>query len=231
MGAFDDLIPGGGGLTLSEGKSGIGKNEAQTREAQFTSTPQLRTIGRDLAKAQEFNRRIPTGRFNAKINEMGQTFPQSWQPSNVADYQSFLGLRQGMAKPLISLTAPAGSTTSSKEMDTPKELELALTSIPGPEKERQANEYLINRAGRAVLDKIAFNAFTDRWRANHGSVYDKDKRGRTAQQAFAEYQTSPTYKKTVLTPYTSLLSGGGRAPKPKAAPKADNGIKFLGFED
>lgn len=227
MGAFDDLIPGGA-VTLSEGKKGIGTNEAKTREAQFASTPQLRTLGRDLAAAQGFNLRIPTGRFAARVSEVGQQFPTSWQPQNIADYQSFMGLRQALAKPVIALTAPAGTTTSSKEMDTPRELELALTSVPGPDKERGANEYLINRTGRAVLDKIAFNAFTDRWRAKYGSVYDKDKSGRTAQQAFADYQTSPAYKRTVLTPFTKLIGNGGRPPRARPKP---SGIKFLGYEE
>lgn len=210
-------------LTISDGQAGVGSQEAKTREAQFASTPQLRNLLRDLARAQTFNQRLPTGRWKARVNEMVQEFPPEWQnnPQAIADYQSFLGLRQGMAKPVISLTAPAGSTTSSKEMDTPKELELALTSVPGPDKERGANEFLINRTGAAALDKVAFNAFMDRWRADRGSVYAKDKQGRTAQSAWQEYQRAPQYKKTVTTPYTEILrSNMPRAKKqPKKLPK------------
>ena len=201
-------------VTMSDGQAGVGTNESKTREAQFTSTPQLRTLGRDLARAQYFNKRIPTGRFAATVNEGVQRFPPSWQSGNIADYQSFMGLRQSLAKPVIGLTAPAGTTTSSKEMDTPKELELALTSVPGPDKEKGANEYLINRTGKAVLDKIAFNSFSDRWRAKYGTVYGKDASGRTMAKAFSDYQTSPTYKKTVMTPFTKLIQG---------APKKGNG--------
>ena len=209
-------------LTISDGQAGVGSQEAKTREAQFASTPQLRNLLRDLARAQTFNQRLPTGRWKARVNEMGQEFPPEWQnnPRAIADYQSFLGLRQGMAKPVISLTAPAGSTTSSKEMDTPKELELALTSVPGPDKERGANEFLINRTGVAALDKVAFNSFMDRWRADCGTVYAKDQQGRTAQSAWQEYQSSPKYRDTVTTPYTELLKRNmPKVRKPRRLPK------------
>lgn len=215
MGAFDDLIPGGN-LTVSEGKSGVGTNEARTREAQFASTPQLRNTLRDLAMAQGYNTRIPTGRFAARVNQGVQEFPTSWQGGDaIPNYQAFLGLRQAMTKPIVALSSPAGTGPSSKEMDAVKEQELAQSMIPGPEKERGANEALINRAGRAALDKVAFNAFSDRWRSKYDSVYGKDPQGRTAQQAWLAYQRSPAYKKTVMTPYTKLLANGGRATKPQ----------------
>lgn len=222
MGAFDDLVPGGN-ITISEGRQGVGAQEAKTREAQFTSTPQLRQIARDLATANVFNQRIPTGRFAANVSGVQQQFPSNWQPKNIADYQSFMGLRQALTKPVISLTAPSGTNISSKEMDTPRELEMALMSVPGPDKERGANNYLINRAGKATLDKIAFNAFMDRWRANNGSAYGKAKNGQTATQAWASYQNSPQYKRTVLTPYTKLLSGAPR--------KAARSGKVIDFND
>jgi hypothetical protein len=205
-------------VNVSEGPNGgVGPREAATREGMYTSTPQLRSMGRDLATAQMFNQRIPTGRFAARVSEAAQQFPSSWQPDNIADYQSFMGLRQSLTKPVISLTAPSGQATSSKEMDTPKELELAQTMIPGPEKEKGANEYLINRTGRALLDRLAFNAFTQRWQSKYGSAYGKSKAGQTAAQAWAAYQQTPAYKKTVLTPYTQLLQGGGRPPAPQGA--------------
>lgn len=194
--------------------------EAKTRETQYTATPQLRQTLRDLATAQGFNMKIPTGRFAATVNNGVQQFPSSWQGSDVATYQSMLGLRQALTKPIASLSNPGGAGPSAREMDAVKEQELAQSMIPGPEKERAANEYLINRAGRAALDKIAFNSFSSRWRANHGgSVYAKDKSGRSAEQAFADYQRTPQYRATVLTPYTKLLANGGRA-KPAAKPIA-----------
>lgn len=206
-------------VTLSDGQAGVGSNEAKTREAQFASTPQLRGLLRDLGRAQMFNQRLPTGRWKARMSEIGQEFPTDWQsnPQAIADYQAFMGLRQGMAKPVIALTAPAGTTTSSKEMDTPKELELALTSVPGPDKERGANEFLINRTGVAALDKLAFNSFMDRWRANFGSVYGKDKSGRTAQQAWQQYQATPQYRQTVATPLTQLIEQN--RPRARSAPR------------
>lgn len=217
-------------VTLSDGQSGIGSNEAKTREAQFASTPQLRGLLRDLGRAQLFNQRIPTGRWKARVSEIGQEFPTDWQsnPQAIADYQSFLGLRQGMAKPVIALTAPAGTTTSSKEMDTPKELELALTSVPGPEKEKGANEFLINRTGVAALDKLAFNSFMDKWRANFGSVYQKDRAGRTASEAWQQYQASPQYRQTVTTPLTQLIERNRS--KVRAAPKRPTLPKGWGVE-
>jgi len=68
-----------------------------------------------------------------------------------------------------------------------------------------------------VLDHVAFNAFSDRWRANHGSVYGKAKNGQTMQQAWQAYQNSPVYKQTVQTPYTQLLRNGGFAKPPAKA--------------
>lgn len=217
MGAFDDLIPSGS-LVMSDGQSGVGSNEAKTREAQFGSTPQLRGLLRDLGRAQVYNQRIPTGRWSARMNEVGQEFPPGWKSENVADYQSFMGLRQGMAKPVIAVTAPAGATTSSKEMDTPKELELALMSVPGPDKERGANEFLINRTGTAALDKLAFNSFMDKWRGSFGSVYQKDRRGRTASEAWQEYQKTPDYRRTVMTPLTRQIERH-KAPRKPLLPK------------
>lgn len=206
-------------MALNGGGNGgkMSPYEAKTRENQFSQTPQIRQTLRDLATSQGFNTKIPTGRFAATVNNGVQQFPTSWQPSDVATYQSMLGLRQALTKPIASLSNPGGAGPSAREMDAVKEQELAQSMIPGPEKERGANEYLINRAGRAALDKIAFNSFSSRWRANHGgSVYATDKAGRSAEQAFADYQRSPAYKKTVLTPYTKLLANGGRAPKEQA---------------
>ena len=215
-------------LNVSEGPNGgVGPREAATREGMYTSTPQLRSMGRDLATAQYFNQRIPTGRFAARVSGVEQQFPSSWQPNNIADYQSFMGLRQSLTKPVISLTAPTGQATSSKEMDTPKELELAQTMIPGPEKEQGANEYLINRTGRALLDRLAFNAVTQRWQAKYGSAYGKSKSGQTAAQAWAAYQQSPAYKQTVLTPYTKLLANGGSATPPQRAMPASSDIDAI----
>ena len=74
MGAFDDLIPGGN-LAVSEGKPGIGTNEAKTREAQFQASPQLREVLRSLADAQSYNMRLPTGRFYAAKNDFWQYRP------------------------------------------------------------------------------------------------------------------------------------------------------------
>lgn len=226
MGAFDDLIPGGN-LTVSEGKPGVGTNEAKTREAQFTANQQTREVLRSLAAAQGYNMRLPTGRFNAAKNDFWQyspsrtqdkNTPEAWKPTQISDYQGFLGLQQELTKPLKSLINPPGTVTGGREMDAVAEQVMAQSMIPGPGKEFRANVDMINRSGRRALDRIAFNAFTSRWRSKHDSVYGKDAKGRTAEQAFADYQRSPEYKKTVLTPYTTLLKNGGRAPvaKPQA---------------
>jgi len=222
MGAFDDLIPGGHG-----GSSDMGHNEAQTREGQFMATPQLWQIGRDLATATALNKAIPGGRYNYHVQSAEQQLPtgmqsaapsvqpipQGWKNTDVANFQEFQGLQQSMLKPLIALTSPNNKGVSAQEMNTPQELIMQKLVTPGPEKERPANQFLINRNGKAVLDRIAFNAFSDRWRANHGTVYGKDKSGRTMQKAWADYMNTPAYKQTVLTPYTQLLANGGTPPR------------------
>lgn len=196
-------------LNISDGQQGVGSQEAKTREAQFIAGPQRRALARDLAQAAFLNNRIPTGRFAARVNAGVQEFPPGWQNGNISDYQTMLGLRQAMTRPIVTMTSVA---PSSKEMDAVKEQELAQSMIPGPEKEQGANINLINRAGRAVLDQEAFNAFASRWRANHQSVYDKAKNGQTMQQAWADYVKSPQYRRTVLTPFTKLIQ-----PRPKAS--------------
>ncbi len=221
-----------GDVTVSDGQKGIGSNESRTRESQFVTQPQLRAYARQLAEAQAFNQALPTGRWRMRVNSAQEELPSGWQNGDVANYQSMLGLQQALTKPIISLNNPPGTVTGSKEMDAVKEQEMAQSLIPGPGKERAANEYLINRAGNLILDKTAFNAFSNRWRTKFGSVYGKDARGRDANQAWADYQRSPAYKRTVMTPFTKLLANGGYAPRPKAAPapKPAGQVKFLGFE-
>ena len=231
MGAFDDLIPGGN-LVVSEGKPNIGTNEAKTREAQFQASPQLREVLRSLADAQSYNMRLPTGRFYAAKNDFWQYRPGdpgdktkqgAWNPNQISDYQGFLGLQQELTKPLKALINPPGASMSTREMDAVAEQVMAQSMIPGPNKEFRANVDLINRSGRRALNNLAFNAFMSRWRANHGgSVYSKAKNGDTAEQAWAKYQRSPAYQQTVMTPYTTLLANGGRAPK-ATKPKANDG--------
>jgi len=200
-------------LNVSEGPNGgVGPREAATRETMYGSDPALHSMGRDLGTAALLNNRIPTGRWAAKQSIISGGLPPGWVPQNVADYQKFSGLMTGLTKPIIALTSPANSTTSSKEFDNPVEVQRAQSQVPGPDKERGANDFFIDRTGRALLDRLAFNAFTQRWQAKYGSTYGKSKSGQTAAQAWAAYQQSPAYKQTVLTPYTQLLANGGHAP-------------------
>jgi hypothetical protein len=204
-------------IALNEGVRGasVGSREAATRETQTLQGPALRQLLIDLAQSQVFNRAIPTGRFAANVNMAAGQLPSGWQPGNVADFQSFGGLRQGMVRPILSLTSPGGQP-SSRELDTPKEQELALMSIPGPEKERAANEFLIDRVARSALDRVAFNAFHSRWRSLFGSSYAKDKRGRAASEAWSEYVQSPDYARTVTRQFTGKVNDAiaRRASKP-----------------
>lgn len=209
--------------TSSDGTPGVGHSESQTRESQFTSTPQLYKMARDLATAHLLNQRIPTGRWEAAQQMLQSKLPPGWKPSNIADFQKLGGVQQTLTKPIISLNSPAGTTISSKEFDTPAEQVMAKASIPGPDKERDANTFFINRTGRDVLDRNAFNAFSARWRANHNSVYAKAKNGQTMEQAWEAYTASPAYKQTVLTPYTQLLANGGSATPPRSPKKVAGG--------
>lgn len=199
---------GMGNLTFSDGQEGVGTNEAKTREAQFIAGPQRRALVRDLAKAAWLNNRIPSGRFNARVQGAQQEFPPSWQKTGaVQNFQTMLGLQQAMTKPIVTLTSVA---PSSKEFDAVREAEMAQTMIPGPTKERGTNIDFINRAGRAALDQEAYSRASDIWRARFKSVHNKSKTGMTFQQFWSDYMRSPAYKKTVLTPFTKLIQG---APK------------------
>lgn len=212
MGAFDDLIPGGN-LTVSEGSAGVGKNEATTREQQANSAVGNRSLLRDLARAYGLNQSLNPSRFQARVMMAKQEMPPSWTDSDVAQYQMFNGLQRAMAKPINQLNNPSGKPLSAQEFNTIPEQKNAMSYTPGPDISREANNYFIDRAGRQGLDATAFNAFNARWRSKYNTTYGKDKQGRTAQQAWADYQRTPAYKATVMTPYTKLLKNGGRAPK------------------
>lgn len=212
-------LEGSANITMSDGQPGVGKNEATTREQQANSAVGNRSLLRDLARAHGLNQSLNPSRFQARVMMAKQEMPSGWTDRDVAQYQILNGLQRAMAKPINQLNNPSGKPLSAQEFNTIPEQKNAMSYTPGPDISREANSYFIDRAGRQALDQIAFNQFSSRWRANHGSSYAKDARGRTAQQAWTDYQRTPAYKQTVLTPYTKLLANGGRA-KPAAKPIA-----------
>ncbi len=173
-----------GGTTGGDAKSGLTRNEMGTRESSQSEAQNLKQFLRMTMEAEAYNRRLPTGRFNAKVNEIGQSFPDSWKSNNIADYQSFMGLRQRMVKPSMGILT--GSTPRSGEMNTPAEVTMQMSAIPGPEKEFGANRYLGDTAGKAAQMRLARNSWQENWRNRYGSTHTPDKRGLTMDAAFDE---------------------------------------------
>lgn len=203
------------GLNVTEGAGNVGSQEAKTREGQQGQNAQLAQFLKNLGRSDAYNRALPTGRWKARVSGVEQEFPSDWQSNNVADYQSFLSLRQSMLKPAISLTTPPGATTSSKEMDTPKELEMAMTVVPGPDKEPAANRAIGDRLGLQAMEQIARNTWMQRWRAKFGTTHAKAPNGLTADEAFMRFMSSP--KSANVRKPISQIAAEGRARRAKAS--------------
>ena len=100
------MVLGGGqvslGVNRTEGNGKIGPKEATTQESQLADQQKLRIVLAMLAQQEQFNRKLPTGRFEAHVNEAGQQFPSSWRQGDaIPTYQSMMGLQQKMLKPAI----------------------------------------------------------------------------------------------------------------------------------
>lgn len=178
---------------LSKGGGGggkLGSAEAKTQEAQLSSNGSLVPFMDNLVRSEEMNRRIPTGRWNAKVSDVGQSFPSGWQTGDVSNYQTMMALRQAMLKPAISLNS-GGVSTSSKEFDTPRELEMAMSAIPGPDKERGANAAIGSRLYGQAMEQYSRNVASQRWRAKFGSLSAPSKTGRLFEDVFSSFLASP----------------------------------------
>jgi hypothetical protein len=206
------------GVNVTEGAGNVGSQEAKTREAQQGQIGQLKQFVQNLARAEVYNQALPTGRWKARVNSVQQEFPSSWQNRDVANYQTFMSLRQSLLKPSIALTTPPSATTSSKEMDTPKELEMAMSVVPGPEKESGANRAIADRLSLQAMEQIARNSFMQKWRATYGSTHAKSKTGETADEAFLRFMASPR-SANVRKPISQIVAEG-RARRAKLREKS-----------
>ena len=215
-------------VNTTEGKGRTGAQEARTMESAQAQSQTLRNVVGMLTRAEMFNRRLPTGRFEARMNGVNQEFPKSWQSGDVANFQGFQGLQQRMLKPSMSLGG-AGNV-SAGEVNTPKELEMAMTAVPGPSKAKAANQYLTNALGEQALQQFSRNLFMEKWRTMHGSSHATNKSGKTAEQAFAEFLNSPKSAplRKPLTTYVDEAAAkraGGAVPNDIAAILAKHGGK------
>ena len=217
-------------VNTTEGKGKTGAQEAKTMETSQEKNQTLRGLIGMLTRAEMFNRRLPTGRFEARMNGVNQEFPKSWQSGDVANFQGFQGLQQRMLKPSMSLGG-AGNV-SSGEVNTPKELEMAMTAVPGPGKEDGANRYLTNSVGELALQQFSRNVFMEKWRAMYGSSHALSKTGKSAEEAFAAFLNSPKSAplRKPLTTYVDEAAArqkGKTAPEPKVGQIVD-GYRFNG---
>ena len=219
---------GGGNVNMTEGRGKTGTKEAGTMESAQAQNQTIRGVVGMLTRAEMFNRRLPTGRWNAAVNDVQQKFPDGWQDGDIANYQSMQGLQQRLLKPSMSLGG--GGNVSAGEVNTPKELEMAMTAVPGPSKAKAANQYLTNALGEQALQQFSRNLFMEKWRTMHGSSHATNKSGKTAEQAFAEFLNSPKSAplRKPLTTYVDEAAAkraGGAVPNDIAAILAKHGGK------
>lgn len=216
------------GINVTEGAGNVGSQEAKTREGQQAQNAQLKQFMQNLGRAEVYNRVLPTGRWNARVSSVEQQFPSTWQSPDVANYQNFLSLRQSMLKPAISLNTPAGATTSSKEMDTPKELEMAMTVVPGPEKEAGANRAIGDRLGLQAMEQLSRNIWMQKWRQLYGSTHAKNKAGLSADEAFLKFMASP--KSAPVRRPISQIVAEGQTRRAKLREQKAAGPKVIDFD-
>lgn len=207
----------------SEGAGKLGPQEAKTAEQEMTLLGQNKTLLRNLMNLEVYNRKIPTGRFQAGVKLAAGALPSGWQPQDVSDYQAMGGMQQRLLRPLAGLYA--GRPIGVGEANTPKELEQLATQIPGPKLEPQANRQLFDSAGRDILEGRARLRFLRQWRSKYGSTNKTDPEGRTAEEAFQQainaipegvgpkkplttYLDEASAKRTGKTPRKALLPKG-----------------------
>lgn len=182
------------GSTGGDARSTLTRPETMTREAAMARNNELRQFMQMNMEAENFNRVLPSGRFQANVNAGVQEFPPSWQsnPKAIADFQSFQGLQQRMLKPSMGIVG--SKQPGSSEMNTPRELEMQERVVPGPSKEAGANRYLNESLFKQAQMQLARNAFAQRWRDANGSIHSKDKAGRIMEEAFSDHMTRGTGK-------------------------------------
>lgn len=219
---------GFGGSTGGDVKSALTRPEMMTREAAQAKNGELKGFLGMIMEAEGFNRKIPTGRFNARVNAIGQQFPQSWQPNDVSNYQSFMGLRQRMVKPSMGILT--GKAPMSGEMNTPAEVQMQMDAVPGPEKEFGANRYLGDTAGKAAQMQMRRNTWQQYWRDNHGSTHATDKAGKTMEQGLQDYMTKGPGAQWANKPMSSYYQDQVNKARP-AASGATSQAKRIRFED
>lgn len=181
-----------GGSTGGDARTRMSTPESKRADEEYGGIPALKNLLRMNMQAEIFNRRIPTGRFAANVSEAGQQFPTSWQPSQIGDYQAFLGLRQKMMKPSMGLM---GSKVSASENNAVAERQQNLMAIPGPQNERSANTFLNNDIFKSAQMKLRRDTFADDWRKRYGTTMKRNPRGQTVDEALNEYMdTGPGAK-------------------------------------
>ncbi len=168
----------------SEGAGKLGAQEAKTAEQEMMLLGQNKTLLRNLMNLEVYNRRIPTGRFQARMKILEGGLPSGWQNEDVSDYQAMGGMQQRLLRPLAGLYA--GRPIGVGEANTPKELEQLATQLPGPRLEPEANRQLLDSSGRDILEGRARLRFTRQWRDKYGSTNRTDPRGRTVEEAFQQ---------------------------------------------
>lgn len=185
---FADLIPAAD-ITVSDGKRGLSTPEAKSADAGDSQAYQAREVLRGLAKTEALNRIIPTGRFNTSVSGWEEKLPSGWQRGHIPLWQMLQAQSRSLLMPGAELQS--GKALGASQINSERELDFWSSTIPNAMQEPAAVRDGVNRLGAMALRRIAREAAAKKWRAENGSLGKRDANGRTFEQSFDDFLTSP----------------------------------------
>lgn len=207
-------------INLSVGGKGMSPAEDKIYQSEIQARGGVPEFVTDLARAEVYNRRVPSGRANALITDTSQNFPSEWQPGHIADAQAFRALSRNIIPGVIM--AHSGGVFSGKMMDAAAEQQDQAEAVPTYRNEKGANSAIVNRLSEKALRNYAQARFTSQWRQKYGSIAAPDENGVDALTAFnQQYRKIPAGvgPKKPLTTYLDEASSRRRGKQPKRLPK------------
>lgn len=198
----DQVIQAGKGadnVNVSEGRRGLGSAEAKTAEQDIQQALQARSVLGNFAHMQALNAMLPaTGRFEAAVAEAEGRLPSGWQREQLPLYQTYRALATQAIQPTAELVS--GKPLGASQMNTPAEFEIWKSAGMSPTLQPEAARAVGDQLAAKATERIARSTFNQRWRAAFGSTGALDRRGRTIEQAWADFVASPDFEQKVRYP-------------------------------
>lgn len=185
---FADLVPAAE-ITSSDGKRGMSSSEAKSADAGDSQAFQAREVLRGLANVEALNRRIPTGRFNTAVSGWEEKLPSGWQREHIPLFQTMQAQSRSLLMPGAELQS--GKALGASQINSERELDYWASTIPNAAQEPAAVTAGVDRLGAMALRRIAREEFAKRWRNSFGNLKSQDRTGRTFEQAFDQFMSSP----------------------------------------